>query len=362
MSQPPHHRLPPRSLRDVLQRGWDLTRRRHAPEPVPTPNIAPLGSSLPGALRQIRMTSARYFDRAERYWHWLFLSLGLDAFLFMFPSVQHRPDLAPFLEAAIVCAAVGALLFLFHDTVWRAILWARDALTRVSQRTLLVGFLVLVALLLVEFGSRLYTANSLLGVLTALVVAGGALMSLVRGYLDKLERDDRYSSDPALWIEHSNRQLFWLAMGPAIPVRSVSALTALYALIQGDVLWYLVGLVITLVLFGMLQPHRESFMLRCRHCGIWTSKALAATGSCLGCDSESFRLHLQTVHEANIQLINLLRKRFAGAIKTATSRIEEAISAPEESSTTSPTRKLRFPALRRKLSRDKPTLPRSTER
>ncbi len=98
-------------------------------------------------------------------------------------------------------------------------------------------------------------------------------------------------TDRIYWVEQVNKQIFSLAIVPIISARllSISGMLTIRASTTMP-LSLIPYLALATLLLLAAYPQREYFVIQCRRCGYWTSRALKGLRGCPKCNRAAFQL------------------------------------------------------------------------
>lgn len=161
---------------------------------------------------------------------------------------------------------------------------ARDRmLARLGNRTAWV-FLGMVALIaLVEAFAR--ASQNAAGLVVGLLFAAGAIASAWKALKEKSALERSVRSDPILWLDNANIAIAAISILPLIVTRAISLIAAFDAGYRNVLPYWLVSVLLLLA----LAPQHEDFLVTCRRCAGWTSRALKNRGYCQFCARELFQ-------------------------------------------------------------------------
>jgi hypothetical protein len=258
------------------------------------PRVDPNSSPLP---RRVRYTSVYYHKRAVLLWRICLLTLPLD--LVLLPaSLRIDPT---FWQGSTAILTLVTLGFIARDKLLDLAAQIRSALDKfrkTSRRYSWIAVALFFACAMAEMALKLHAhpflSSGLLPVLLAVlafaVVAFQAVRAIRKQIKENSEHVTRLVTDRIYWVEHVNFQIFVLSIIPIISARLVS-ITNIFAL-QGDRLaaWRVIPFgVLALLLLIAAHPSREHFVIQCKRCGFWTSRALKGLLFCPKCNTQAFQ-------------------------------------------------------------------------
>lgn len=239
-----------------------------------------------------------YFADAEQVWRVLLVSIPFDLLLL---SAQAPGLVGEKLVAVLQIAAPALLcvsaLFLFRTSLWNALQLLLDLqrnVARLSTRhsTLaLLGVLLLIGVeLVLKFGRYGFIALVAVG-----FVLIRAALALRKTFEEQRQRYQAIERDSVLALEISNRQLFLFSVIPLFAARIATLAVALASMSHEHslALWAPYAAAAVVLLFAFC-PQQEDFIITCRRCARWTSKALERKGCCPVCAREEFQVRETT--------------------------------------------------------------------
>jgi len=239
-------------------------------------------------VRTIRYTSGYYLGRATTIWHLLMLSLPVDLLLLSLLPYLNLPALD--LSTPLLGAAGIALIGSMREQLLGVLDRGRTLHAEVAPRAHRLAPFLLAGLVLFAIVDALLRtgAGGVLAPLAAGIVGIGAFLSGRRMVGEARARFAARERDPLLEIEQTNQQIFLFALLPMVAARSVSFLGVLTAGVSpGSGMLYIVA---GLILLGITMPQREHFIVTCRRCSRWTSRALRRFECCPACAREDFQI------------------------------------------------------------------------
>lgn len=134
------------------------------------------------------------------------------------------------------------------------------------------------------------SSSSYISVIMAGLFLSGAGYNFYREVRAKLQQDKNFENDPILWLEHTNQQIFTVAVVPLVSARLIATMGALLApFAPNPSLAFLLYLGASLSFLLFLTPKKEDFIANCQRCAQFTSRALAIAGYCPACDRQRFQ-------------------------------------------------------------------------
>ena len=248
------------------------------------------------------------------------LSLPLDLALLLLDVRPGRHiESVSALTTAIVFLLIVSLVFFFHDRCIDLVLgWgsAQSRLTRISARYSFLVLAILGLAVFVEVASKMGGVD-VVSVIFAVIVTLGAVRSIRRSLEERRLHHAQLERDRMLWVEETNRKIFFLAMAPVLSARLISPLGGLLALMSsGSISLFLAYIGMSGLFMLMAMPRERLFIMTCKSCGINTSVILRKTGLCPNCEARRASAKEQTTDSASLESSSLVKDRLGEALGT----------------------------------------------
>ncbi len=274
-----------------------------------------------------------YFEQSQTISRSLIASLPFDIILAsLVVPASFPPHLIEFMRTASLGLLVIAAMFIFRERI----LDGTDKLRKLQHYLSSLGTKhskavigIIIAITLAELAVRLGNIG-VFAVLAGLVVAYRAYKALDRTLAEQQLKLEALERDRTLLLDNLNRQIFLFSLMPLGCARTASLLAALVVLstTHNTLDWLPYG-ASALVLLVALFPEQEDFLIRCKRCSRWTSRALKTYGFCPICSREEFQIKASPKEDTLPKKPGLPTSQPASASKPVpgTSRLLERLKA-----------------------------------
>lgn len=240
---------------------------------------------------EISDTAQSYFEKIERIWTIAFLTLPIDLFLLHTDLSYFAKDLPPVLGslALLVLLSLGFVIREpFVDSL-STIRSKRDqAISWLERSNVIIIFLVGIIFLIQVLESTFESIN-LAPIIMTVIFAWGIVSSLIQTGSERKKRETLYRENRSLWLDDSNKLVFYFSLAPILSARLLSLAGFVYQ--SAGMLRYadsITALILSGILLSILKPEKAQFIVPCSRCASWTSRVLKSYQYCPKCSSEKF--------------------------------------------------------------------------
>lgn len=235
-----------------------------------------------------------YFEQAETLSRTLLASLPFDMLLAsVVVPVRFPPHLLAFMTTAAAALLCLSTIFFLREQLIDGFERLRSYQHRISSSGLKhskFAIAALILLIILETSIRLGKFG-LIALMAGAFVAYRAYQSLRETFSAQRARLEQIERDRTLLLDTMNRQIFLFSVIPVGCARMASLLAALTAFATThDLLWWAPFGAASLVLMLSHYPQQEHFLIQCKRCSRWTSRALKSYGYCPVCSREEFQV------------------------------------------------------------------------
>lgn len=319
---------------------------RKIPKPARTnngkkPSTAPRfteNRKLP--VRTTERSAIELYDNTKLIWKLLLVSLPIDLLVVSLElRIALSPSLLSFLELASLAGLSIAALFLLRDSMIDGL----DKLEAFQHRAMKFSiahskaiFFVIAAVTTVEIIFHV-GGFGIIAIIPASILALRASRAIKKSLGEHHERFLAFERDQVLLLNSLNKRLFTLSITPLVFARvaSLCAAVAVLATSHSIGAWLPYGGA-ALVLLCTFFPQEEDFVIRCRKCSRWTSRALKSKGYCPVCSREEFQLKEMPEQAAAVAANKKTSSSQVGRLKALNQFFTRVIASAKGASIVSP--------------------------
>ena len=248
--------------------------------------------SLP--VREARLSAFYFFGRAQVIWNALVITLPLDLLLLTL-DLRYLATLwsPPLLRDVTLILFFVGLAGLIREPALDLIASFkeyREKLAASLQKSNWIIVLFVLAIIVLQVVESFFEDLSLTPIIMALIIGWGIISSMLQVTSDHKAREEMFAADRILWLEESNKLIFFLSVIPHVAARLIS-LSAAFYISMGflDASEFAVYFVASIVLLLALFPQHEHFVIPCSRCSAWTSRVFKNLSHCPECARQKFQ-------------------------------------------------------------------------
>ncbi|MDC0358663.1 hypothetical protein OAO01_07600 [Oligoflexia bacterium] len=243
-----------------------------------------------------KQISLHYFGLTNRIWHIALLTLPLDALLLLIRLHHLRQDplsvTSLSIEPAIALLLAVGVLFSFREQLI-SLLSKLQSFQKKFQASSKRYPLIIVALIGAAILVVSLAQEDDLNALSVVAIAFGAIVGAASWYT-ALKQTQAYQSklatDRGFWIEDTSKYIFFINIIPIVCLRAISFAAAINAVVTGGGLTpFVTCFFASFLLLLCLAPQVSHFLIPCKRCASWTSRAFTNSEYCPRCEELIFK-------------------------------------------------------------------------